>query len=91
LGEKLTEERNNLDELTSKEKRLKLAGFGEEELQNLFEVAQENHSHPRSKLVKKEAVQALVTEKTEALAVLRTDEREREKVQKEIDAEQRIG
>ena len=89
LGEKLTEEETKLDELTAKEKRLKLAGFEEEELQALFEVAQEDHSHPGSKLAKKEAVQALVTEKTEVLAALRTDEREKEKAQKEIDAELR--
>jgi DNA repair exonuclease SbcCD ATPase subunit len=89
LGEKLTEEKSKLDGLTTKEKRLRLAGFEEQELQNLFEAAQEVYSHPRSKLVKTEAVQALVTEKTEALAALRTDEREKEKAQKEIDAELR--
>jgi DNA repair exonuclease SbcCD ATPase subunit len=89
LGEKLTEERNKLDELTAKEKRLKLAGFEDVELQDLFEVAQETYSQPRSKLSKKEALQALVIEKTEALAALRTDEREKEKAQKEIDAELR--
>jgi len=89
LGEKLTREKTKLDELIAKEKRLKLAGFEEGELKDLFDVAQEAHSHPRSKLAKKEAVQALVTEKAEALAALRTDEREKEKAQKEIDAELR--
>ena len=89
LGEKLTREKTKLDELIAKEKRMKLAGFEEGELKDLFDVAQEAHSHPRSKLAKKEAVQALVTEKAEALAALRTVEREKEKAQKEIDAELR--
>jgi DNA repair exonuclease SbcCD ATPase subunit len=89
LGEKLMREKTKLDELIAKEKRLKLAGFEEGELMDLFNVAEEVHSHPRSKLAKKEAVQALVIEKTEALAALRTDEREKEKEQKEIDAELR--
>jgi DNA repair exonuclease SbcCD ATPase subunit len=89
LGEDLTTERTKLDELVAKEKRLKLAGFEEDELQDLFEVAQEAYSHPHSKLAKKDGVQALVAEKTQALGALRNDGREREKAQKEIDAELR--
>jgi DNA repair exonuclease SbcCD ATPase subunit len=68
---------------------LELAGFGEEELQNLFEVAQEEHSLARSKLAKKETVQTLVVERTDALTALRNEGREKEKAQKEAEAELR--
>jgi DNA repair exonuclease SbcCD ATPase subunit len=87
LGEKLEAEGTKLDEIVAKERRLKLAGFEEEELQELVEVAQEAYSHPRSKLMKKEGVQVLVAEKTQTLDGLRNDGREQEKAQKEIDAE----
>ncbi|MGO8926969.1 MAG: AAA family ATPase [Limisphaerales bacterium] len=87
LGEKLEVERTKLDEIIAKESRLRLAGFEEEELQELVEVAQEAYSHARSQLMKKEGVQVLVTEKTKALEGLRNDGREKEKAQKEIDAE----
>lgn len=87
LGEKLTREKTKLDELIAKEKRMKIAGFEERELKDLLDEAQKSHSHLRSKLTKKEAVQSLVTEKAKALGALRTVEREKEEVQKEIDAE----
>jgi hypothetical protein len=79
-------ENAKLSELTAKEKRLKLSGFEEEELQELFEVAQENHSLSRSKLEQKAEVQTLVVEKSKTLDALRKDANEREKTQKEIDA-----
>jgi DNA repair exonuclease SbcCD ATPase subunit len=89
LAEMLAEQKHKLDELTAKQRRLELAGFGEEELQNLFEVAQEEHSLARSKLAKKETVQTLVVERTDALTALRNEGREKEKAQKEAEAELR--
>ncbi len=89
LGEQLAGEKTQLDELTAKEKRLKLAGFEEVELRELFEVAQETHSLSRSKLANKAAVLAHVVEKTETLGALRKGAREKEKAQKEIEAEVR--
>lgn len=61
LSKRNLAENTKLSELTAKEKRLKLAGFEEEELQELFEVAQENHSLSRSKLEQKAEVQTLGT------------------------------
>jgi chromosome segregation protein len=89
LGEKQADERRKLDELVAKVKRLNLAGFEEAELQDLLDLAQEAHSHPRSKLMKKEGIQTLLAERAEALEALRSDGREKEKTHKEIDAELR--
>lgn len=89
VGEKLAVEKTKLDELISQQKRLKLAGFDEDELQMLIDAAQDIHSLPRSKLMRGDGVQTLVTERIDALDALRHEEREKERAQKEIEAELR--
>ncbi len=87
LDEKLRCEKTKLDELSAKQLRLELAGFDEDELKHLLETAQELHTLPRTKLMKREEVEALSEDSTIALDALRRDVREKQKLQKDIDAD----
>lgn len=87
IDEKLAHEKDKSDELTSKLLRLEHAGFEDEELQEILDTAQEVHSLPPTKLTKKETVNALVTERAEALNALRQDDREKEKTHKNTELE----
>lgn len=87
VDEKLRSEKTKLEELSAKRLRLKLAGYVEDELKQLFETAQELHALSRTKLMKREEVKALSEDRTHALDALRRDVREKQKLQKEIDAD----
>jgi DNA repair exonuclease SbcCD ATPase subunit len=87
LGDKLVQEKGRLDELVANQKNLKLAGFEEDDLQDILDSAQQEYSISRSKLSNRQAVQKLVADKTEALNGLRNDTRNKDKARQEIDAE----
>lgn len=86
-GDKLATEKTRLDGLIVKEKRLKLAGFSEEELSELLEEAVEEYGLPRTKLDKADGVQALLTDRTKALETVRAAVKDKEKHEKEALAE----
>ena len=89
LNERIATEEAKLDHLVAKEKRLKLAGFNEHELEGLFEEAKKEHGWSRSRLENAEGVQALLTEKIKSLEAQCFGVKDREKVDKETQAKLR--
>lgn len=87
LEELIDREQNKLNELHARQIGFELTGFDEAELKELLQSAQEALAIPRSKLMAKEALEDIEGEKIQDLDILRHNIREKEKLQKSIDAD----
>ena len=78
--------RARVDTLLAQQKRLRMAGFTEEELGELLEELESKHSWPSSRLEKPEAVKALLADTKKATDLLRDKSRDLQKTRKDIEA-----
>ena len=79
LSETLLSARTNRSELQARVTRLKLAGFDEEELEELIDTAHEDYSLPLTKVTSKGNLLLLLNERTRQLEEARKARREAEK------------
>jgi exonuclease SbcC len=87
MSDRYLAEKAKLDVLTAREKRLKLAGFTETELRALYAESTKVHGFPQTRLDKANYVQSLLIDRKNALDGLLSAVKDKEKIQRELQAE----